>query len=322
MLHLGHIVTREGILPDPSNVQAILDAAPPADVSAVKSFLGMTTHYSDFIQWYAAIGEPLFALLRKSVVFDWNAEQQQAFDTLKEKLASPPVLRRPDLSLPYLLHTDWSSTATGGVSAQIGTDGEEHPVAYGSRLLRGAERNYAATEGDCLAVVQFVEHWRSYMHGAEFVIEVDHWALKWMMTSPQSGKLARWALKLAEYNFTVRHRPGNMHCNADALSRLPIASDSAAFMATIQKRSTPVSGFDSPDRVEYADFADIQSDSLTDPDWEPLDLLGGDLGPVEPQELTDLLLSWSIHAIFAVVRTVTMSCFCVKCASEARTLTV
>lgn len=160
------------------------------------------------------------------------------------------MLRRPDLSLPYLLHTDWSPVAIGAVLAQIGTDGQEHPVAYGSRLLKGAERNYAATEGECLAVVHFVEHWRPYLHGAEFVIKVDHWALKWLMKSAHGGKFARWALKLAEYQFTIRHRPGKLHGNADAMSRLPIVPTSTAFVATLQKRPAPADGFDSPMHVQ------------------------------------------------------------------------
>ena len=177
LLYLGHLVTREGILPDPANVLPIMNAVPPMTVTAVQSFLGMTNYYADFIQWHAAIAAPLYELVRKSTTFEWDERRQAAFDALKGALTSPPVLRRPDPSQPYLLHTDWSPIAIGAVLSQISPeDGEEHPIAFGSRLLHGAERNYSATEGECLAVVHFVEHWRAYLHGAQFEIEVDHYA--------------------------------------------------------------------------------------------------------------------------------------------------
>jgi len=258
LLYLGHLVTRQGILPDPANVQAILQAKPPTDVTGVKSFIGMTHYYGDFVEGYAEIAAPLYELFRKSAVFDWNAERQQAFEMLKDRLASPPVLRRPDTSLPYLLHTDWSPVAIGAVLAQVGLDGQEHPIAYGSRILHGAELNYSATQGECLAVVHFLEHWRPYLYGAKFVLEVDHWALKWLMTTAHNGKLARWAMKLQEFNFEIRHRPGSQHGNADAMSRPPITpAEPAPFLAVYQKRSR--FDFDSQPRVEYADSESLPS---------------------------------------------------------------
>ena len=182
-----------------------MNVLPPVNITAVQSFLGMTNYCADFIQWHAAIAAPLYALTRKVTTFEWSEQQQAAFDALKGALTAPPVLRRPDPTQPYLLHTDWSPIAIG-VLSQIGReDGEEHPIAFGSRLLRGAELNYPATEGECLAVVHFVEHWRAYLHDSNFEIEVDHYALKWLMNSVHTGKLARWSIKLSGYDFTVKH---------------------------------------------------------------------------------------------------------------------
>ena len=241
LLYLGHLVTREGILPDPANVLPIMNAVPPATVTAVQSFLGMTDYYADFIQWHAAIAAPLYKLAGKTSIFEWDERRQGAFDALKGALTSPPVLRRPDPSLPYLLHTDWSPNAIGAVLSHISPeDGEEHPIAFGSRLLRGAVRNFSATEGECLAVVHFVEHWRAYLHSAQFEVEVDHHALKWLMNSVHTGKLARWS-KLAGYDFTVKHRAGAVQGNADAMTRAPIVPEAVAFIATLQKRPAPAS---------------------------------------------------------------------------------
>lgn len=223
LLYLGHIVTREGVLPDPQNVQAILAATPPQDVSELRRFLGMCTYYDEFVKGYANYAQTLFRLLRKSSEFIWAQECQDAFEDLKLMLTNAPVLRRPDSSLTYILHTDWSPHAIGAVLAQIGEDGKEHPVAYGSRMLRGAELRYAPTQGECFAVVHWLQHFRHYLYGVRFILEVHHWALKWLMTTAQSGMLARWAMRLQEFDMEIKHRPGHKHVNADAMSRPPIA---------------------------------------------------------------------------------------------------
>ena len=224
LLYLGHIVTREGILPDPQNVQAILDAKAPTDVSQLRSFLGMCTYYDEFVKGYANYAQPLFKLTRKSSEFIWTQECQDAFEDLKLMLTNAPVLRRPDTSLQYILHTDWSPHAIGAVLAQIDADGKEHPIAYGSRMLRSAELKYAPTQGECFSVVHWLQHFRRYLYGVHFILEVDHWALKWLMTTAQSGMLARWAMKLQEFDMEIRHRPGHKHTNADAMSRPPITA--------------------------------------------------------------------------------------------------
>lgn len=110
-LYLEHLVTREGILPDPANILPIMNALPPLSMTAVQSFLGMTSYYADFIQWHAAIAVPLCALTRQITTFKWTEQQQAVFDALKETLTAPPVLWRPDPTQPYLLHTDWGPIA-------------------------------------------------------------------------------------------------------------------------------------------------------------------------------------------------------------------
>lgn len=103
--------------------------------------------------------------------------------------------------------------------AQEDSAGHEHPISYASKILKGPELNYSA------AVVSFVEHFRPYLYGSPFTLEMDHWALKWLMTGQhKNGSRARWALKLQEYDFVIRHRRGTQNANLDALSRPPIAT--------------------------------------------------------------------------------------------------
>ena len=171
----------------------------------------------------------------------WTQECETAFQELKQSLISPPVLRRPNTSLPYRLHTDWSPQAIGAVLSQVDSSGEEHPIAFGSRILHGAERNYSATEG---AVVHFIEHWRPILHGARFKVVTDHVALKWLMTTAHAGRLARWTLKLQSHDFSIEHSLGPKHANADAMSRPPLAATDNAprlnvTLAVLQKRARP-----------------------------------------------------------------------------------
>ena len=98
----------------------------------------------------------------------------------------------------------------------------EHPICFASRSLNPAEKNYAATEGECLAAVWAIQYFRAYLFGRKFVLQTDHSALKWLMsTKDLTGKLARWSLRLQEYDFEIQYRPGASHGNVDALSRLP-----------------------------------------------------------------------------------------------------
>ena len=238
----------------------------------------MTNYYANFIQRHAAIAAPLYALTRKVTTCEWTEQQQAAFDALKGALTAPR-LRRPDPTQPYLLHTDWSPIAIGAVLSQIGLDdGEEHPIDFGSRLLRGTELNYPATEGECLALVHFVEHWRAYLQGSKFEIEVERYALKWLMNSVHTGKLARWGVS----GFRAVTSQSSIDLGrCMAMSRAPIAAEEVAFTATALKCSAPSAGSEEDYDITYAD--DISSDATEANDEDALGgmlaMSGGDLGP-------------------------------------------
>ena len=132
-----------------------------------------------------------------------------------------PVLSYPDLTLPFILDTDASSVEIGAVLSQV-VEGRERPVAYFSTALSQAQRNYCVTRRELLAVMQAVKRFHPYLYGQRFLIRTDHSALQWLLNFRQpEGQTARWLEALQGYSFTVQHRPGSQHSNADALSRRP-----------------------------------------------------------------------------------------------------
>jgi RNase H-like domain found in reverse transcriptase len=151
---LGHVVGGGTVRPDPEKVSAILNLPPPKDVSGLRHFLGLTSYYREYLEDFAAISEPLEELTRKGREFVWTFDCQSAFDRIKEKLTTEPILCLPDFSKPFILTTNWSKCAIGAVLSQIDEDTNfDHPIAYASRLLNVHERKYSATEGECLALL-------------------------------------------------------------------------------------------------------------------------------------------------------------------------
>jgi transposase InsO family protein len=220
---LGHIVTAHSQKPDPEKLAAITNMIPPRNKDEVASFLGLVGWYQRFIPKFATIASPLFDLKRNNVTFVWTSKEQQAWQTLKDALTSSNVmLAQPDPSKRYVLETDASYHAIGGVLQQQDDHGEWRPILYLSRRLSKAEQNYAPTEIECLAVLFCVEKCRCYVLGNQFSILTDHKSLQWLLTTKtHQGRLARWALRLQEFDYTITHRAGPLQVVADALSRLP-----------------------------------------------------------------------------------------------------
>lgn len=222
--YLGHVVGRDGVRPDPKTVEAIRTYPVPKNPKEVQKFLGLAGWYRRFIPDYATKAKPLTELTRKDQTFKWEAAQEQAFQTLTGYLCSDSVLIYPDFSEPFLLATDASGVAVGAVLSQK-REGYDRPIAYASRGLNAAERNYTVTEQELLAVVWAIKQFRCYLYGRRFTLITDHAALRWMLSiKDPSSRLTRWALRLEEYDYDVIHRPGKLHKNADALSRVSLPS--------------------------------------------------------------------------------------------------
>ncbi|GFS88625.1 retrovirus-related Pol polyprotein from transposon 297 [Trichonephila clavipes] len=150
---------------------------------------------------------------KKKAFWKLSEEEKKAFQTLKQCLVSPPILKQADFSKPFLLRTYASNYALGAVLLQ-GEDKEEHPFKFASRLLNPAERNYSTTEREALAVV------RGYIDGASITVASDHQPLRWLMKLISlTGRLARWALQLQSFNLNMEYIPGKSNVVADMLSR-------------------------------------------------------------------------------------------------------
>eukprot|EP00117_Sycon_ciliatum_P021717 scpid58990/ scgid18952/ Retrotransposable element Tf2 155 kDa protein type 1 len=217
MKFFGHIISGETIGPDPEKLQAVDACSPPQSVSEIRRFLGFANYFRRFIKEYTSIARPLETLTGKHSRFVWCSAQQNAFDMLKQALVSAPVLRLADVARPFRVVTDASDTAIGGVLLQQ-EDGDWLPVAYSSRRLRPEEVNYTAMERETLAVVHALRVWKLYLF-KRFEVITDNQGVKYLGTKTNVSKReARWIDFLADFNFSIVHRPGKENI-ADALSR-------------------------------------------------------------------------------------------------------
>ena len=218
---LGHIVSSDGVKPDPSKVSAVKDYPRPSNVTELRSFLGLVSYYRKFIPDFAKKSNPLTNLLKKQQPFNWDDNVENAFVLLKDSLVKSPILCYPDFTKPFTLLCDASGIGLGIVLTQV-TDSGERTIAYASRQLRKHEKNYAVIELEALAIVWGVKTFRHYLYGNRFTAISDHNPLRWLMGLKQpTGRLARWVLALQEYDIDIQYRPGSKHGNADGLSRTP-----------------------------------------------------------------------------------------------------
>lgn len=219
--YLGHIIGEGVIRTDPEKVAAIEKFPIPKTLKSLRSFLGMAGWYRKFIDNFATVSAPLTDLLKAKRRFTMTEDGQQAFTQLKRMLCSAPVLRSPDFSKPFYIHCDASKSGVGGVLVQKTPEGDEYPIAFVSKKLNKAQKNYSVTEQECLAAIVSVKRFRPYVEGHDFTIVTDHASLKWLMSQTDlNSRLARWALKLQAFRFTIEHRRGLLNVVPDALSRM------------------------------------------------------------------------------------------------------
>lgn len=218
---LGHIVGAKGIRTDPKKLKAIQDWPTPANTTDVRAFHGLASYYRKFIRHFSEIAAPLTSLTGTKSNFAWTPEAESSFQALKEALTSPPVLQpfRDALETRTRITTDASDVAVGAELSQE-RDGAFHPVAFESRKLLPAERNYPTHERELLAIVNALKVWRHYLEGRRFEVVTDHNALKFIQTQPHlSKRQASWLDLLQEFDFTIDYKPGKTNAVADALSR-------------------------------------------------------------------------------------------------------
>lgn len=216
---LGHIITPEGIKPNPSKIKAVQEYPLPKTTKEIKAFLGLVGYYRRFIKNFAKIVSPFTRCLKKGSKIDTTDPNYiEAFNVCKELLTNAPILTYPDFSKTFCVTTDASNIALGGVLSQ-----GNKPISFYSRTLNSAERNYSTIEKELLAIVETTKHFRPYIYGRQFLIETDHKPLVWLFSLKDTNqRLTKWRLRLEEFDFKIQYKKGKENLVADALSRIEI----------------------------------------------------------------------------------------------------
>lgn len=226
--YLGHVISNEGVKPNPDKIAAIEKYPIPKTPKEIKQFLGLLGYYRKFISDFARITKPLTQCLKKGKKITFDPEYVKSFEKCKTLLTNDPILQYPDFTKEFVLTTDASNVAIGAILSQ-GPIGSDKPVSYASRTLNDSELNYSTIEKELLAIVWATKYFRPYLFGRKFKVLSDHKPLQWIMNLKEpNSRLTRWRLKLSEYDFTVVYKKGKANTNADALSRIEIHNEEAS----------------------------------------------------------------------------------------------
>ncbi|XP_067231400.1 uncharacterized protein brd8a isoform X2 [Chanodichthys erythropterus] len=241
---LGYIISADGIKADPAKVRAVAEWPTPDSRKALQRFLGFANFYRRFVRNFSQVAAPLTALTSTKVPFKWNSKAQGAFDILKSRFISAPVLSFPDPERQFIVEVDASEVGVGAVLSQRSPrDGKVHPCAYFSHRLSPAERNYDIGNRELLAVRLALGEWRHWLEGSTqpFLVWTDHKNLEYVRSAKRlNSRQARWALFFGRFNFTLSYCPGSKNVKPDALSRLFGAPGGGAPADTIVPREMVV----------------------------------------------------------------------------------
>lgn len=221
---LGYKISEEGISMDENKVKSILSWPVPKNVKELQSFLGFSNFYRRFILGFSSITRPLHDLTKKGSTFVWSSSCQSAFQTLKSSFTTAPVLIHYDHNRKSIVESDASDTSIAAILSQFDDLNQLHPVAYFSRSLTSAERNYEVHDKELLAICAAFREWRAQLQALPHQITVitDHKSLEYFTTTKSlTRRQARWSEFLSEFNFVIKYRPGKLGLKADALSRKP-----------------------------------------------------------------------------------------------------
>ncbi|RDX80254.1 Retrovirus-related Pol polyprotein from transposon 17.6, partial [Mucuna pruriens] len=224
---LGHLVSNRGIEVDKAKIDIITSLPNPTSVREVRSFLGHAGFYRRFIKNFSALALPLSRLLQKDVEFNFDQPCIEAFQELKSRLTSAPILQAPSWDLPFELMCDASNSALGAVLGQRARAGQPvHVIAYASRTMDSAQQNYTTTEKELLAIVFALEKFRSYLLGSKIIVFSDHAALRYLLKKLDAKpRLIRWMLLLQEFDLEIKDKKGAENFVADHLSRIKKGSE-------------------------------------------------------------------------------------------------
>ena len=224
--YLGLVITSDGIRMDPHKVSAVQQWETPTCVRDVQSFIGFANFYRRFIHGFSSIVAPMIATVKKDVRksnFEWTSACQKAFELLKQRFTTAPILAHFDYEKECIVETDASDNVSAGVLSQYSSeDGKLHPVAFFSRKHSPQEINYEIYNKELLAIIKAFEEWRPMLEGAGLPIKIltNHQNLQYFMTTKQlSRRQARWSEYLSRFNFVIQFWPGKLGGKPDSLTR-------------------------------------------------------------------------------------------------------
>jgi hypothetical protein len=315
--YLGLIISHNKIKMDPTKVKAVSDWPAPRTVSELQRFIGFANFYRRFIDQFSRITRPLHNLTKLKAQFLWDDKCEESFTILKAAFTSAPVLKIADPYKAFILECDCSDFALGAILSQrCEEDNEIHPVAYLSRSLAQAERNYEIFDKELLAIVASFKEWRHYLEGnpnrLDVIVYTDHRNLESFMTTKQlTRRQARWAETLGCFDFTIRFRPGQQGSKPDALSRRPDLAphddDKLTFGQLIRPENLVEDSFVKIDCLESW-FEDENIDLNDAERWFEVDVLGIDEVDIgEDTEVSEEPI-YNDNIIIDKIREVTKDC--------------
>ncbi|GJX11211.1 putative reverse transcriptase domain-containing protein, partial [Tanacetum coccineum] len=212
---LGHVINREGVHVDPAKIEAIKNWPVSTSPTEVRQFMGLAGYYRRFIEGFSLIAKPLTKLTQKNKRFEWGADEDEAFQKLKQDLCTAPILALPEGPDDFVVYCDASLKGYGAVLMQ-----RDKVIAYASRQLKTHEENYTTHDLELGAVVFALRLWRHYLYGTKCVVYTDHKSLQYILDQKELNmRQRRWIELLSDYDCEIRYHPGKANVVADALSR-------------------------------------------------------------------------------------------------------
>ncbi|GJZ68630.1 putative reverse transcriptase domain-containing protein [Tanacetum coccineum] len=212
---LGHVIDSQGIHVDPAKIESVKDWASPKSATEIRQFLGLAGYYRRFIEGFSKIAKPMTKLTQKKIKFEWSDKAEAAFQLIKQKLCSAPILALPEGSEDFIAYCDASIKGLGAVLMQ-----REKVIAYASRQLKIHEKNYTTHDLELGAVVFALKIWRHYLYGTKCTVFTDHKSLQHILDQKELNmRQRRWLELLSDYDCEIRYHPGKANVVADALSR-------------------------------------------------------------------------------------------------------
>nr|GFC50787.1 putative reverse transcriptase domain-containing protein [Tanacetum cinerariifolium] len=212
---VGHVINSQGVHVDPAKFEAIKNWTAPKTPTEVRQFLGLAGYYRRFNEGFSLIAKPLTKLTQKNKTYKWGEEEEEAFQLLKDKLCSAPILELPEGSEDFVVYCDALLKGYGAVLMQ-----REKVIAYASRQLRTHKENYMTHDLELGAVVFALRLWRHYLYGVKCIVYTDHKSLQYILDQKKLNmRQRRWIELLSDYDCEIRYHPGKANVVADALSR-------------------------------------------------------------------------------------------------------